>query len=180
VRRAWSSRRASRSERLCQKERDVGGDEALQFLHRGERLVGNVATITNVIEQFRQAGFAVAGPCSDVDELGDVDSKPVLLLQARDRHAGTDPAVLKAVDPDEQVALGQVCAVEVVCRMRPSPGFEHDWREVECEDGLSDRSTFGLHFLERGTDEDAYVLVWGEDHGSPRCDCYPGQSVADV
>jgi len=61
----------------------------------------------------------------EVDQLGHVAGEEVLVLEAGHLFAGSDPAVAFPVDAEEDVALGEVGAVEVPRRMRAGAELEH-------------------------------------------------------
>ena len=79
----------------------------------------------------------------DVDQLWASSPEQVLVLQAGDLHLRRDPAVALPVQPDEDVALRQVGAIQVARRMRPRAELEEDRREPQLGDGLPRDGAFG-------------------------------------
>ena len=73
--------RLSRLDGLSQKQDDVACHQLLQLLYRGERFVRDIATVSDVVQQLGEPGLARIHAGADIDELGDVTSASVLILQ---------------------------------------------------------------------------------------------------
>ena len=117
-------------------------------------------------QELAEALLALRG-LLQVDELRHVArGEPVLVLEAGDLVARRDPAVVLPVDADEDVALLQVGAVELLRRMRPSTELEHDRREVQPLDRGARGSALGLELLQGRADEDPEPLVGRADRES--------------
>ena len=155
-----SASRVARSPTICSSS-SLGGLEGQ---------VGGGVVGADAVDQLVQPLVAVLG-CLDVDELrhrrgGEV----VLVFEAGDLLVGRDPAVAVAVDPDEDVGLGEVGAVQRAGRVGPGAELEHDRREVQAFD--------------RGAGRAALVgeLAQGRAHEHPqpligRADRPPGSSL---
>lgn len=68
------------------------------------------------------------------------------------------------VDADEDLALGQVGAVELAGRMRPGAGLEHHGNEPQAGHGVLHRLALGGQFLQRRAGEDPDPLIGRADH----------------
>src|SRR5437879_1130211 len=76
----------------------------------------------------------------EVDQPGFVTRELVLVLQARDRHAGGDPAITLPVEADEDIALGQVGPVQFTRWVGPCPRLEEHGRQPQLHDDFARRS----------------------------------------
>src|SRR5690349_22102328 len=110
--RDWSSDVCSSDlEALGQQRGQVGGDELGELRGIRERRVRGAIVGADAREQPLEPVVAALGAL-EVDELRDVGGEVPLVLEARHVLAGRDPAVLLAIDADEDVALLEVRAVE--------------------------------------------------------------------
>src|SRR5258708_33569097 len=108
----------------------------------------------------------------EVDQLGFVSRKLVLVFQARDRHVRGDPAIALPVEADEDIALGQVGPVEFTWGVGPRPRLEEHRRQPQLDDGFACRSTLRSELVQGRTDKHAHALVRRADrsrHGGNGC-----------
>ena len=99
-------------ETLGQELRQVVGDPLAQLLGRGELLVGSGILRADAVEQHMQVLLPLWSGCLDIDQLRFVTGELVLILQAGHLHRGGDPAIALPVEPDEDIALGQVGPIQ--------------------------------------------------------------------
>ena len=158
-----SGRPARRVEPIGQQGGDVGDDQLAQLLGRGEAPVRAVVVAADAVEQILQARIPIGCGVLDVDQMRHVARQAVLVFEARDLLVGSDPAVALPVQPDEDVALGEVGAVQRARRMRPRAQLEHDRGEVKRLDRSTSRFALGLQFAESGAQEDPDALVGSAD-----------------
>ena len=90
-------------------------------------------------EQVGEAGLAVGRRRLDVQQARQRPRQLELVLEPGDLHAGADLPVALPVQPDEDVALGQVGPVQLPRRVRPGAQLEQHRREPQRRDGARDR-----------------------------------------
>src|SRR4029077_6648294 len=98
------------------------------------------------LTRVRQAGRArlgVGARSLDIQQLRQAARQVELILEARDLHAGTYPAVALPVQPDEDIALLQVCPVQSLRRVRPGTQLEQHRSEPQRRDGARDGAPLG-------------------------------------
>ena len=88
--------------------------------------VGRDALCSDQFEQLLEPWLSGFWCLLDVDELRSVPGEVVLVLEPRDALAGGDPAVVPAVDADEDVALVEIGAIQVAWRMRSGAELEQN------------------------------------------------------
>ena len=156
-------RRRRTGEPLGEERREVAAHELGELLGVGVVRVRRPVVLPDAVEELREAGLALTA-LLDVHELRHLGAgEAVLVLQPRDVLAGRDPAVALAVEPEEDVALGEVRAVQLAGRMRARTELEHHGCEVELLDRRAHGPALRREFAQRGAHEHAQALVGGAD-----------------
>src|SRR5262245_25962872 len=83
----------------------------------------------------------------------------VLVLDTGDLGFRRNPSIALPVDPDEDVALLEVRAVDVLRRVRAGAELEQNGYQLEPFDGGACRRAFRSQLLQRRGDENAQPLV---------------------
>jgi hypothetical protein len=109
---------------LRQQEREVVLEQRLELAQRREIFVRSVVVGANHVEQLLQAWFALRSRRLHVDQFWLAAGQAKLVFEAGELLVGCNPAVPLPVDPDEDVALGEVRAIQVARRMRTGPELE--------------------------------------------------------
>ena len=112
-----------------------------------------------------QPGLAIGRRRLDVDEPGHPGREQVLVFQAGYRFPRCRPAVALPVDPDEDLALGQVSAVDLARRVRPGAQLEHHRDQPQADHGVSHGLPLGGELPRRRAGEDPDPLIGSTDHG---------------
>jgi hypothetical protein len=146
-------------EPLAEEQREVVADQSRELPRGAERTVGVGPLRLELGDHGRQPGFPLGRRVLDVQQPGDRTGEPELVLEARDVHAGSDPAVPLPVQTDEDVGLGEVGPVQLARRVRSGAELEQHRGEPECRDGPGDRRTLRGELRQRGAHEDAQTLV---------------------
>ena len=154
-------------EALREQDRQVILDQLTQLAGVGERAIRRAVVGLNALDELREASLPRV-TLLDVDELGHRARKEVLVLQAGDRFTGGHPAIALPVEPDEDVALRQIGAVEIPRRVGARAELEHHRREPDGAHRFGHGRALGGQFLQRGADEDPQPLVRRAD-GGRRC-----------
>src|SRR5215469_18926103 len=124
-------------EALGQQLRQVVGNALTQLLRRRKLLVGGDLLGSDAIQQPLQGRLALRCRGLEVDQPGFLTRKLVLVLQARDLHAGGNPAIALPVEADEDIALRQVGAVEFTWWVGTSPRLEEHRGQPQLCDGFT-------------------------------------------
>src|SRR5215469_9979038 len=106
----------------------------MEFCWRRELLVGSRILVADAIEQFLEPWFAPRRGSLDVEESNFAFRQMVLFLQSGNVHRRCDPAVTLPIDPDENVALGQVRSVEFTWRIGACSRFKEHWGQTQSGD----------------------------------------------
>jgi len=122
-------------EPLAQQCRQVLADQPAQLAGRAEVPVGIRGLLLDTVQQVGQAGLALGRWRLDIQQPRQPLRQLEFLLQPRHRHAGVDAPVALPVQPDEDVALGQVGPVQRPRRVRPRPQLEQHRGEPQHRDG---------------------------------------------
>lgn len=160
-----------RLEPLAQHDGQVGLHQVAELVGGGEVPIGGAVLVADPVDQVAQARLAIWCRLLDVDELRVSGGQQRLVLQAGDVHVRSDPAVALPVQPDEDVALLQVGAVQLPGGMRPRPQLEEHRNEAELLDRFLCGRSFRSHLLQRAAHEDPQALVRCSDHGRQLSHC---------
>jgi hypothetical protein len=137
------SRISTAREVLAEQHRQVIAYQPGQLSRRAESTVAYCALGPDPVEQAGQARLPVGRWSLDVQQLRQAARLVELLLKARDLHAGTYPAVALPVQPDEHIALLQVCPVQLPRRVRPGAQLEQNRSEPQRRDCARDGVPLG-------------------------------------
>src|SRR5262249_20781687 len=85
------------------------------------------------------------------------------LLDSGEMDTVRDSPVLLPVQPNEDVALGQVCLIEIPWGMWAGPDLEHHRREAQGRDGPGNRTPLVRQLAKCRTDEHPETLVGSSD-----------------
>nr|WP_019181437.1 hypothetical protein [Microbacterium yannicii] len=148
--------------------RQVAGDLVGELVRSGEGDIRGGVVGPDPRDELAQAFVALDGRL-DVDELRHRPRREVVLvLEARDRFVGRDPAIARAVDPDEDVALGEIGAVQRAWGMRSRTQFEHHRRQMQTLDRGPHRDALVRELAQRRADEDPQSLIGRPDDSRER------------
>jgi hypothetical protein len=151
--------RLGQGEPLAQQHSQVVLDQSLQFGGVGEALVGNAALVRDPGEQLRQPGLAAGCRCLDVQQPGQSRRQQVLIFQPGDLLPGRHPAVALPVDPDEDLALCQISAVDLAWRVWPGAELEHHRHQPQPGHRGPHRPPLGGQLFQRRAHEHPKPLI---------------------
>ena len=134
---------AGTPEPLAQEQREVVTNEAPEFARCAERPVRVGSLRLELFDHRRQPRFPLGCRCLDVQKPRNRMGETELVLQARDVHARSDPAVPLPVQTDEDVRLGQVRPVQPArwVGSRPKPKSTGVSRSAEMARATAARSS---------------------------------------
>ena len=157
--------RAGLVEALGQQRREVAGHALGELVGVREGQVGGGVVGADACDELVEPLVAVLA-LLDVDELRHGPGcEVVLVFEPGDLLLGCDPAVAVGVDPDEDVALREVGAVQLAGRMRARAELEHHRRQLHPLDGIADGAPFVGELAQRRAHEDPEPLVGRADRG---------------
>jgi hypothetical protein len=156
--------RSLAGEPLRDEQREVVAQEVGQLVRGLEASVGDAAR-SDSLEHALQPRIALTRGTLDVHELRypRPSGELVLVLETGDLHSGGHPSVPLPVDPDEDVALLEVGAVQRPRWMRTRSELEEDGDEPELLDRAARSGPLRSELLEGGRDEHPEPLVGRQD-----------------
>jgi hypothetical protein len=125
--RRWT--RGSNAERrtrkaLAQHYSKIIRQQPLQLPGRAELPVGHRPRRTDAVDHRRQSRLPVRSRMLQVQQHRLTSGQPELILQTRNLHPRTHPAIPLPIDADENLALLQIGPIHALRRMRPGAGLK--------------------------------------------------------
>src|SRR6476620_10519215 len=146
-------------EPLCQEERQVVAHERTKLLHRRERAVGGASFLLDPTNERDEAILALERRLLDVEEHRLALTEVELILEARNRAPLGNPAVALPVDADKNIALIDVCRVQVTRCVRTRTLLEQHRSEVQRRDRLACGDTLLCELAQWRGNEDPQTAI---------------------
>ena len=153
-RRPSGRRLGAGGEPLAHQQGQIVADQPAQLGRGPEVPVGVRALLLDPLQQAGQTGLAVRRRRLDIQQPRQPRGQLEFLLQPRALHARADPPITLPVQPDEDVALGQVGPVQLLGRIGPRPRLEQHRGQPQRRDSPGDRPPLGgqlTRLTHRGT-----------------------------
>jgi len=155
---AWKLDLAA-GEALREQNGKVVRQQVGELVRAGEPLVGNTGSVLDPTKEPVESLIAVRCRIPNVEKGRLPFREEILVLQTGDVHVRRNPTVRIAVDPDEDVRLLKVGAVQLLRRVWTGAQLEHYRRQVQSLDRFPRRQPLLGQLAHRRADEDAQPLV---------------------
>ena len=150
-------------ETLAQQQCQIIAHKPPQLSRRAESAVGLPTPLADLVDHRGQLRLPLWRRCLDVQQSGARLREAEFILEAGDVHIRPDPAVALPVHPDEDVGLGEVCAVQLLRWVWARAEFEHHGRQTHGRDRPRHHPALLRQFGQRRADEHPQTLIRGSN-----------------